>query len=95
MELASPPVHELIDAVLQDITGSYGQFRRTSSAMAPPWPRSGRVACALSPIPVMHPSNQGLPACTRLHAHATSTASCMTCQCYVHPTRAPEEWCML
>ncbi len=35
-------------------------------AMAPPCPRSGRVAWAQSPTPVRQPSNQGLPASTCL-----------------------------
>ena len=40
----------------------------TSMAMAPPCPRSGRVACAQSPTPVRQPSNQGCPGCTCLQA---------------------------
>ena len=39
----------------------------TSMAMAPPCPRSGRVACAQSPTPLRQPSNQGSPGFTCLH----------------------------
>ena len=38
----------------------------TSTAMAPPCMRSGRVACAQSPTPVRQPSNQDSPALTGL-----------------------------
>ena len=38
----------------------------TSMAMAPPCPRSGRVACAQSPTPLRQPSNQASPGFTRL-----------------------------
>ena len=40
---------------------------RTSIAIAPPCPRSGRVACAQSPTPLRQPSNQGSPGITCLH----------------------------
>lgn len=48
----------------------------TSMAMAPPCPRSGRVACAQSPTPVRHPSNQGCPDCTFLHHAQDDTCAC-------------------
>ena len=48
----------------------------TSMAMAPPCPRSGRVACAQSPTPVRHPSNQGCPGCTCLHMPKTTCGVC-------------------
>ena len=44
----------------------------TSTAMAPPCMRSGRVACAQSPTPVRQPSNQGSPAMTGLQGTSQS-----------------------
>ena len=49
-----------------DQGGEVSLSEHTSMAMAPPCPRSGRVACAQSPTPLRQPSNQASPGFTRL-----------------------------